>query len=461
MGNKFSKIGFILAAAGSAVGLGNIWKFPYIVGEYGGGAFVLLYLAAILFIGLSAFIAESFLGKISESNAVTAFEKMTSTRFKESTLGTIEEKSSTASPLWKYAGFMVLSGLVILSFYSVVLGWIINYIFISFSSLSTDVKVAEETFSSLISEDIFKQIFFHTLVALTVVWIVLKGIKDGIEKANLVLMPLLGVILLGLFVYAISLDSFSEAVKFMFVPDWSKIDEHALLAALGQAFFTLSVGVGTILTYSAALPKEANVVKSSILVTIIDTGIAIIAGLTIFAFLFEAGAESSGGPGLVFISLPLIFAKWGIIGQIISISFFVALAFAGITSAVSMIEPILLYFIERLDYSRKKAVLVCGSIFYVGGLIALLSMSKDYGEYLTFFGKNAFDWMDFVTSSITLPLGGILICLFLGFVVDKELIKSHFLKSSTERIFNIWYATIRYVVPTAVSILMLNKLGLF
>lgn len=444
MTSKFSRIGFILAAAGSAVGLGNIWKFPYVTGEYGGGAFVLIYLLAIAFIGISVFLAESVIGKISESNAVTAFEEL----------------APKNKGLWKYAGFMVLSGLIILSFYSVVLGWIVNYIFISINSLPTDVKTAETTFTTLITQDIQTQIIFHTLIALSVVLIVLQGIKKGIEKANIILMPLLAIILALLLFYSFSLDGFSKAISFMFVPDWSKIDEHALLAALGQAFFTLSIGVGTILTYSSALPKNANFVKSSVLVAIVDTSIALIAGIIIFSFLFEAGAQSSGGPGLVFISLPLIFADWGMVGQVIAILFFIALAFAGITSAVSMIEPILMYFIERLKFSRVKATITCGLIFYIGGIIALLSMSTSYGEDLTFFGKNMFDWMDFITSSITLPLGGILCAIFVGYVMKKDTLEAHFLKFTTKGVFNAWYFLVKYVVPLSISILMLNKLGL-
>jgi len=442
--NKFSRIGFILAAAGSAVGLGNIWKFPYITGEYGGGAFVLVYLFAILFIGLSVFLAEAVIGQYSQANVATSFIKM----------------SKSKNENWKFAGFMIVTGLIILSFYSVVLGWILNYVFSSFSALPTDAATAGAAFETLISKDLATQLFYHTLVAGTVIFIVLKGIKDGIEKINLILMPLLGLILVGLLVYAMSLDSFSKAVTFMFFPDWSKINSSALLAALGQAFFTLSLGVGTILTYSASLPKEANFVKSSVMVAVVDTVIALIAGLIIFSFLFEAGAKSAAGPGLVFISLPVIFSDWGILGQIIAVSFFVALVFAGITSAVSMIEPSLMFFIERYGMTRKKATILCGSIFYGLGIVALLSMSSTYGSSLTFFGKNAFDWMDFMTSSIMMPTAAIVICIFLGYFVDKQLLHEKFTKFVPNYAFDIWYFLIRYVVPLAITVLFLNKLGI-
>lgn len=442
--NHFSRVGFILAAAGSAVGLGNIWKFPYITGEYGGGAFVLVYLLAIVFIGLTVFLAEAVIGQNAQADVATSFIKTSKSKNKN----------------WKFAGFMIFTGLIILSFYSVVLGWILNYVFTSFGTLPTEASAAGQAFETLITKDIGSQIVYHTIIAGSVIFIVLKGIKAGIEKLNLILMPLLALILFGLLIYALTLDSFSTAVSFMFSPDWSKIDGNALLAALGQAFFTLSLGVGTILTYSASLPKHENFVKSSVMVAIVDTAIALIAGLIIFSFLFESGAKSAAGPGLVFISLPVIFSGWGMLGQIIAVSFFVALVFAGITSAVSMIEPSLKFFIDRFNMTRKKATIMCGSIFYILGIIALLSMSSAYGGSLTFFGKNAFDWMDFITSSVMMPIAAIVTCIFLGYFVDKDMLKQKFVPNSSLAVFNAWYFLIKFLVPLAIIILFLNKLGI-
>ena len=246
----------------------------------------------------------------------------------------------------------------------------------------------------------------------------------------------------------------------MFYADWSKINKDAFLAALGQAFFTLSLGIGTIITYSASLSKDVNIVKSSILVALVDTVVALIAGVIIFAFLFEAGAQSSAGPGLVFISLPVIFEQWGTLGNVVAVSFFVALIFAGITSAVSMIEPVLMFFIERFNMTRNKATIICGSIFYSLGIIALLSMSSSYGAQLTFFNKNAFDWMDFVTSSIMMPLAAFITCIFLGYFVDKKFLQEIFVKYTNDLIFNIWYSLIKYLVPLAIFALFLNQIGI-
>ena len=438
----FSRLGFVLATAGSAVGLGNIWKFPYVTGENGGGAFVIMYLIAIAFIGLSIFIAESYIGKESRTNAAAGYQEISATKNKN----------------WRWAGFQIFAGIIILSFYAFIIGWIINYILISISGLPTTIKEAEDTFTNLITHEIGTQIFFHTIVVATMIYIGLKGVKDGIEKLNLILMPLLAIILFGLFIYATTLDSFGKAIDFMFMPDWSKIGVNSILAALGQAFFTLSLGMGIVITYSASMAKDANFIKSSVFVAIVDTSVALIAGVIIFSFLFAAGAKSTAGPGLVFISLPLIFGGWGIFGQVIALAFFCALLFAGITSAVSLLEPSVMYLIEKFKITRVKATFITAGSLYILGIFGLLSMSEDYGTMLTFFGKNLFDWMDYLTSSIALPISGFVTCIFLGYFVDKNVLKTKFISHSSLLVFNIWYVLVRYIVPVAIALLFLNKL---
>ncbi|MGB5920226.1 sodium-dependent transporter [Arcobacter sp.] len=443
MKTGFSRVGFILAAAGSAVGLGNIWKFPYVTGENGGGAFVIIYLLAIAFIGLTIFIAESYIGREARANAAAAYQ--------------IVSKSKNKN--WRWAGFQIFSGIVILSFYAFIIGWILNYIIISFTGLPTTLEESKTVFTTLITEKIGLQILFHTIVTATVIYIILKGVKNGIEKLNLILMPLLAVILFGLLAYSFTLDSFSKALEFMFMPDWSKIDENAILAAVGQAFFTLSLGMAIIITYSASMPKDGNFIKSSIMVAMVDTAVALIAGVIIFSFLFAAGAKSTAGPGLVFISLPLIFGGWGIFGQIVALAFFVALLFAGITSAVSLLEPPLMYLMESYKITRKKATVIAGSFFYILGIFSLLSMSKEYGSLLTFFDKNLFDWLDYLTSSIAMPISGFITCIFLGFFADTNKLKQIFTKYVPETVFKIWLVLIRFIVPIAIVLLFLNKLG--
>jgi len=442
MKTGFSRIGFVLAAAGSAVGLGNIWRFPYITGEHGGGVFVFLYLISIALIGLTVFIAESYMGKESRTNAAESYQVISTTNNKN----------------WRWAGFQIFAGIVILSFYAFIIGWIINYIVVSFTGLPSSIKEAQDTFTNLITYEIGTQILFFTIVIAIIVYIGLKGIKRGIERANLILMPLLAVILIGLLIYATTLDSFGKAINFMFMPDWSKFNIDSVLAAVGQAFYTLSVGMGIVITYSASMAKDANIVKSSIYVAIVDTLVALIAGIIIFSFLFSAGAESAAGPGLVFISLPLIFGAWGIFGQVIAVAFFFALLFAGITSAVSLLEPSVMYLIEKFKMKRLKATLITASFVYILGIVGLLSMSNDYGTLLTFFGKSLFDWLDYLTASIALPVSGFVTAIFLGYFVDKNILKTKFTSHSSLLVFNVWYVLIKYIVPIAIALLFLNKL---
>jgi NSS family neurotransmitter:Na+ symporter len=439
---RFSRIGFILAAAGSAVGLGNIWKFPYMTGESGGGAFVLIYLLTITFIGLSLFIAEVLMGKATRNDAVSAFEEL----------------APKNKNIWKYAGFMIFTGMLILSFYLVVIGWILKYVVVSIVDLPQSVETAEAMFGGLISTETLTQFFFFNVAFIITVYIVTRGIKRGIEKVNLILMPLLVLILVGLLFYAVTLDGFSQALQFLFVPDFTKIESHTILKAVGHAFFTLSLGMGTIMTYSASLSKDTNIFKASVSVAFIDTAIALIAGIVIFSFLFNAGSQPSGGPGLVFISLPPVFSTFGILGNVFSFAFFVALAFAGITSAVSIIEPTVLYMTTRFKTTRTKALVILGSVTYIFGMMAMFSNIKEYAHYVTFQDKGFFDILDFASSSVLLPLGGIIIAVFVGFVMQKERVYALLGPYMSKRVFNLWYFSIKYITPIGVLSVMINKI---
>jgi len=439
---RFSRIGFILAAAGSAVGLGNIWKFPYIAGEYGGGAFVLIYLFTVLLIGFSIMIAEMLIGYMGRRDTVTSFETL----------------APTNKGLWKYGGFQALSGLFIMIFYSVVIGWIFHYIVTSLSSLPATVKEAETTFNTMLHTDIVTQLFYHTLAFTWITYVLTKGIKGGIEKMNMILMPALMIILVGMFAYATTLDTFSKAVHFMFAADWSKIDSNAFVVAVGHAFFTLSLGMGAIMTYSASLEKNSSIIKAAFWVVFLDTTIAIIAGLMLFTFLYQYGAGPAKGPGLVFISLPAAFYEMGIIGNIFAVLFFIALAFAGLTSSVSLVEPMVQYFIDRFSWSRLKASIMMGLFFYLVGIIALLSNIDDFAEYLTWGGKNFFDWVDYVTAAIMLPLGGLVMAVFVGFIIEKSKVES-IMKPQLGFAFEAWYFGLRYITPIAMFVVMLSLIG--
>ena len=439
---RFSRVGFILAAAGSAVGLGNIWKFPYITGIYGGGAFVLVYLITVLLIGFSVMIAEMLIGYMGRKDGVTSFEEL----------------APRNSHLWKFGGFQGLAGIFIMTFYSVVIGWIFHYIVTSIFSLPANVKEAEETFTTMLHSGFFTQFFYHTISFIWITYVVNKGIKGGIEKMNMILMPSLVIILSAMFIYATTLDTFGQAVNFMFSPDWSKIDSQAFVTAVGHAFFTLSLGMGAIMTYSASLPKDSNIVKNTLWVVFLDTTIAIVAGLMLFTFLYQYGSGPAKGPGLVFISLPAAFYEMGILGNIFAVLFFIALAFAGLTSSVSLVEPMVQYFIDRFRWSRLKASVSMGLFFYIIGIVVILSGIDGFKESLTWAGKNLFDWIDFITAAVMLPLGGLIMAVFVGFAIEKQRIES-IMKPQLGFAFDIWYFSLRYIVPISMFVVMLNLMG--
>ena len=439
---RFSRLGFILAAAGSAVGLGNIWKFPYITGEYGGGAFVLVYLFTVLLIGFSIMIAEMFIGYMGRKDGVTSFEEL----------------APKNKHLWKLGGFQGLAGLFIMIFYSVVIGWIFNYIVSSLIYLPSSVKEAELTFTTMLHSDFLTQLFYHSVAFLWITYVLTKGIKSGIERLNFYLMPTLILILLGMFIYATTLDSFSKAVEFMFSPDWSKINSEAFVTAVGHAFFTLSLGMGAIMTYSASMEKNSNLVKNAFWVVFLDTTIAIVAGLMLFTFLYQYGSGPAKGPGLVFISLPSAFYEMGILGNFFAVIFFIALAFAGLTSSVSLVEPMVQYFIDRFNWSRLKASVSMGLFFYLFGIVAILSNIDGYEELLTWGDKNFFDWVDYITAAIMLPFGGLIMAIFVGFVIEKQRVEA-VLKPQLGFAFEAWYFSLRYITPVAMFIVMLNLMG--
>ena len=439
---RFSRLGFILAAAGSAVGLGNIWKFPYITGEYGGSAFVFIYLITVLLIGFSIMIAEMLIGYLGRRDTVTSFEEL----------------APKHKHLWKFGGFQALAGLFIMIFYSVVIGWIFNYIVTSLTYLPSSVKESETVFTTMLHADFWTQLFYHTLSFAVITYVVHKGIKSGIEKLNYYLMPALMIILAGMFIYATTLGGFSKAVEFMFYPDWSKVNSEAFVVAVGHAFFTLSLGMGAIMTYSASLPKDANLVKSAFWVAFLDTAIAIVAGLMLFTFLYQYGSGPAKGPGLVFISLPAAFYEMGIIGNIFAVLFFIALAFAGLTSSVSLVEPMIQYFIDRFGWSRLKSSLSMGLFFWFFGIFAILSNIDGAKEYLTWGSKNFFDWVDYVTAAIMLPLGGLIMAVFVGFVIPESEVEK-VVKPQLKWVYKPWYFSLRYITPVAMFVVMLSLMG--
>lgn len=431
---KFSKLGFILATLGSSIGLGHIWRFPYMVGHNGGSAFVLLYLVLTLSLGIAMLLVEMLIGNLGKKDVVSNYQILDPERKK----------------YYPFTSFFILGGPLILSFYAVVLGWVLYYLFVVTFDLPKDLEQAKMQFSMLQNGSLIWPVIGFSACLLPTIWFVSKGIEEGIEKLNVVLMPLLFVIFIGLLVYAMTLESMPKALHFLFNFEIQKIDFKVVMDALGQMFFSLSLGVGTIITYSAFTPKKENLFKSSLFIVLPGILISLIAGVMIFTFVFEYHADVSQGPGLVFISLPLTFAKMGTSGQIVSLFFFMALVFAGITSTVSLIEPLALYLINRFNFSRIQASLWIGVVVYVLGVLVILSMNERYAKFLSFAHKSVFGWLDFITSSFLMPLGGLFSVLFVGWILNK---KRSFL--ATKHFFNInafkaWHFSVRFIAPVVI-----------
>lgn len=446
VGEKFSKIGFILAVAGSAVGLGNAWMFPTLVGQNGGGAFIMLYVGLTLLVGFVIFLAELAIGKLSGKDPTNAYYSL-APRHKRA---------------WSIVGFTMVGALLIVSFYSVVIGWILHYMFASFSVLPADTKASASAFTRLLEHDALGQIVCFSVIFVLVFYIVSRGIKDGIEKLNVWMMPALFIILILMLVYSMSVGGFVQAASFLFHPDFSMLTTSSVLRALGLAFFSLSLGVGTIITYSASLPDRTNFVTSTLNIIFINIIIGLMMGLIVFTFIFEYGADPTAqGPGLIFISLTTLFAKLGIFGHVLSFGFFLALLFAGITSAISMIEPFCAYLINTFGLSRAKALVIIGIFVYALGVACIYSNIADTKAGLTFFGMGLFDLLNYIASNILMPFGGLMAAIFVGYVIDMRPVHELFVPYMGEGGFRLWRFFLRYISPLAVIIIALNSFGVF
>ncbi|WP_169779023.1 sodium-dependent transporter [Campylobacter curvus] len=440
---QFSKIGYVLAVAGSAVGLGNAWKFPYMVGENGGSAFVLLYLVICFLVGVPIFMAELSIGKLSESDSVNAFRKL----------------ADKHKNLWQYVGILAMVTAAIIScYYIVIIGWVIKYFFLSFSYLPSDIESSKAIFNELITKDAGEQTICFIAAFALCFYVLSKGVKSGIEKLNVWMMPSLFIMLLIMLGYSATMDGFVASAKFLLVPDFSKISINSLLLALGLAFWTLSLGMAAIITYSASLSDDTNLSTSTISVVLINITLAIMMGLVIFTFIFEFNATPAQGPGLVFISLPTLFAKLGFAGNVLAVAFFVALIFAGITSAISIVEPFVFFLIREYSISRKKALAIVGAGVFVVGLMCVFANIENIGDKILFFGKNFFDFLDFTSSNVLLPISGILEAIFVGYFMKRKALYTLFSPYMSDWVFNVWYFLLRFVAPICVFCVMMNSL---
>lgn len=433
-----------MAMAGSAIGLGNIWRFPYMVGQYGGAVFIVVYLTACIFLSLPILLSESIIGRSTQSGTFGAMEKL------------------APGTAWKWLGLLtVFSPLIILSFYSVVGGWSIEYLWQSvISGFGDDVSTL---FGSFISAP-WGALACHTIfLALTAI-IVLAGVKSGIEKFNKVSLPVLFILIIVIMVYSLNLPGASSGVSYMLKPDFSKLTPSVVAAAMGQSFFSLSLGVGTILTYSSYMKKSDNILTTGLGSAGFDLLFALLAGFAIMPAVFAAGIEPGAGPGLIFETLPFIFAKMGaaapVVSRIISILFFVTIVIAALTSSISMCEVGVAYLVEEKGMSRLKATLLIFASTWTLGTLCSLSFGPLSEVHL--FGDTIFDFCDKLTSNYLMTFGSLLFVLFVGWKMDRAAVCREFTNNGTLRansfLFGLLYFLIRYIAPVVILIIFVTSL---
>ena len=434
-GTWSSRWTFILAATGSAVGLGNNWKFPYMAGDNGGGAFVLIYLACIFIIGLPIMLGEIMIGRRGRSSPANTMSFLA--------------KEAGSSQAWTLLGATgALAGLLILSFYSVAAGWAMAYVFGGFQE--TSAQAVNSEFNKFLANPA-ALLFWHSLFIVTTVVIVARGILKGLEAWINTLMPALFIIIILLCIYAMQTGAFIEGLTYLFKPDFSKINSDVLLAALGQAFFTLSLGMGAIMAYGAYMPADQNIGRTAITVAALDTGVALLAGIAIFPIVFANGLEPSEGPGLVFVTLPIAFANMPL-GVLFGTLFFILLSIAALSSSISLIEPGVAWLVESLKTKRSYAAIALGAFAWTLGVFSALSFNL-MSEF-KIFGMNFFDFTDFLTNQIMLPLGGIFIAIFVGWVMKKQDVLDE-LQIEEGILFKIWFFIIRFVAPVMVGMVLI------
>jgi len=451
-GQWSSRTAFILAATGSAVGLGNIWKFPYITGENGGGAFVIVYLLCIAAIGIPIMMAEVMLGRRGRQSPINTMATLAS------------EEGRPAS--WALLGWLgVIAGFLILSYYSVIAGWALSYVFRTASGVF--VGATADGVSNIFSEFVSNPeslLAWHTIFMIATMIIVSRGVKNGLEKAVTYLMPSLFVLLVILLFYAMSTGYFAEGLAFLFTPDFSKLTAQSVLVAMGHAFFTLSLGMGAIMVYGSYLPKDVSIAKASMLIALADTLVALMAGMIIFPIVFANNLEPGAGPGLIFQTLPIAFGQMEA-GILIGTLFFILLVFAAWSSSISLIEPAVAWLVENRNMTRVSASVWCGIATWFVGIGSVFSFNvwqqstwslSLFGETL-FENKTFFDTLDGLTANIMLPLGGLFIAIFAGWLMRPQSSKQEL--NTSEKSYTVWINLVRVVAPSAVMVVFLHVIG--
>lgn len=439
-----SRWSFVLATTGSAIGLGNIWKLPYMIGVNGGSAFVLIYILSILCVGIPLLMTEIMLGRRVQKNPIDAMKSLA--------------KESSRSNNWKYVGGMgMLTGVMILCFYSVIGSWVLSYISIAvqegFTGITTEQSSAN--FGNLLASPL-TLLFWHTLFMIITMGVVSRGVTSGLERANNFLIPALFIILFILLGYSMSVGDMQTSFDFMFKPDFSKISPITALAALGHAFFSLSIGMGSVMVYGSYLKKDVSISRTSIYIAIADTLLGLLVGLAIYALVFANHLDPSEGPGLIFQTLPIAFGQmpWG---NFFGILFFILVAFAASTSAISLVEPTIAWIVENTRINRQQACLGLGLFIWSIGISVLLSFNI-WQDVTIIFGLGIFDTLDKLTSTIMLPLGGLLMAIFAGYFMKKRHSKDEL--DLTAKTYNLWRMANNIIAPIAICSVFLYLLNI-
>lgn len=435
---------FMLATAGSAIGLGNIWKLPYMIGVNGGSAFVLVFIACILFVGIPLMMTEVLLGRRAQQNPLDGIKTLA-----------LEAK---ASPLWKVIGGMgMLTGLLILAFYSVIGGWVLSFILEAAKGSFTEITATQSTanFNKLLASPI-SLLFWHSVFMCLTMGVVAHGVNSGLEKANNILIPALFAILLILLGYSMSVGNMPAAYDFMFSLDFSKITPVAVLSALGHAFFSLSLGMGSVMVYGSYLQRNVSIARTTIYIALADTMLGLLVGIAIYSLVFANNLAPNAGPGLIFQTLPIAFGHMPG-GSLIATLFFMLVAFAAWTSAISLVEPTIAWIVENSKISRKLAATALGLLIWLLGISVVLSFN-DWQHIKIIFGLNIFETLDKLTSTILLPLGGLLMAIFAGYFMRKEHVQEEL--SLSNRAFKLWRFTNNYISPVAIVAVFLYLFGI-
>ncbi len=444
-----SRLGVILASAGSAVGLGNIWRFPYETGNHGGAAFILIYIGCVLILGVPIMVAEFLIGRRSRSNTAAAYRNL------------------APGTQWKWVGRMgVLAGFMILGYYSVVAGWTLEYTAEAAANSFTGQSASDfiASFNGFVANP-WRPLLWLIVFLLLTHFIIVKGVEKGIEKSAKVLMPMLFILLLILVACSLSLPNASLGLEFLLKPDFSRVDGSVLLSAMGQAFFSLSLGMGCLCTYASYFKKDTNLPKTALSVSGIDTAVAILAGFIIFPAAFSVGIQPDMGPSLLFITLPNVFQQafgnlpW--LALLLSVMFYILLALAALTSTISLHEVVTAYLREEFNLTRNKAAWLVTAGCCILGISCSLSLGvgKDY----TLLGMTLFDLFDYVTAKIMLPLGGLFIAVFTGWYLDKKIVREEI---TNRGMLHTWmYGPIvfilKYIAPVCIAFIFINELGVF